>query len=135
MTVVPLMVVPLTLVATAASVYGRVVLAALAVYGVVITAGLAWAGHSGEITIAVDPFDMRFAPFQALAWLFPDYRAWTTETWALTVAWLASAGLAMAWAYRNARRPVTDEASGAPAQPPSLGVPASHAAQTRTVSR
>ena len=107
-TVVPLLVVPVTLVAVSAPAKGRAVMAALAVYGAVITAGLAWAGHAGEITIAVDPFEMRFLPFRGVAWLFPDYRVWTLQTWLLTAVWLTLAASSMACAspYRMLWRKV-----------------------------
>ena len=113
-TVLPLMIIPVTLAAGAASPRARAVMAVLALYGAAVTAGLAHAGHSGQITIAVDPFDMSYPPFAAMAWLFPDYRAWTAGTWTLTCLWLA---LAAASAVLAAR------AGGAAAQMPGLSVP------------
>ena len=104
MTVLPLFALPLVLAVAAAPSWARATIALLAAYGVTITAGLAHAGHSGEVKIAVDPFDMGFPPFQAVHWLFPDYRVWTLETWALTVLWLALAGLAFVLAAPPARR-------------------------------
>ena len=104
MTVLPLFALPLALVAAAAPGWARAAMALLAVYGTAITAGLARAGHSGEVRIAVDPFDMSYPPFQAVAWLFPDYRSWTLETWVLTVFWLALAGLSFILASPAARR-------------------------------
>ena len=104
MTVLPLFALPLVLAVAAAPSWARATIALLAAYGVTITGGLAHAGHSGEVKIAVDPFDMGFPPFQAVYWLFPDYRAWTLETWALTVLWLALAGLAFVLAAPPARR-------------------------------
>lgn len=89
LTVLPLAVVPLAMLAARAPVWGKIALALLGVYTLAITAGLAQAGHAGEVTIAVDPFDMRYPPFQALAPLFPLYTWWTAETWRLTIAWLA----------------------------------------------
>ena len=50
--VLPLLTIPLV----------RWVMTALAVYSVAITAGLADAGHTREVTIVVDPFDMAFPP-------------------------------------------------------------------------
>ena len=90
LTVLPLSVVPLALLAGRAPVWGKIALALLGVCTLVITAGLAQAGHAGEITIAVDPFDMRYPPFQSVASLFPLYTWWTAETWRLTILWLAA---------------------------------------------
>ncbi len=90
LTVLPLTVVPLSMLAGRAPVWGKIALALLGVYTLAITAGLALAGHAGEITIAVDPFDMRYPPFQVLAPLFPLYTWWTAETWQLTIGWLAA---------------------------------------------
>lgn len=47
-------------------------------------------GRLGEITAAVDPFDMTFVPFQAVAGLFLLYAWWAVETWQLTYLWWAS---------------------------------------------
>ena len=88
--VLPLTIVPLTMLFDRAAVWGKIALALLGVYTLAITARLAQAGHAGEITIAVDPFGMRYRPFQALAPLFPLYTWWTAETWRLTVLWLAA---------------------------------------------
>ncbi len=89
LTVLPLFVAPLTLLVARAGVFGRVFLVVLGAGTLAITAGLAHAGHSGEITIAVDPFDMTFVPFQAITGLFPLYTWWTRETWQLTCLWWA----------------------------------------------
>ena len=89
LTVAPLFVIPLALLAGRAGLFGRVFLAVLAAGALAFTAGLAQAGHAGEITIAVDPFDMTFVPFQAIAGLFPLYTWWTPETWQLTYLWWA----------------------------------------------
>ncbi len=90
LTVVPLFVAPLALLIGRSSTAMRVVIALLGVCTLVFTGGLAHAGHAGEITIAVDPFDMTFVPFQAVAGLFPLYTWWTAETWQLTYAWWAA---------------------------------------------
>ena len=100
LTVLPLLVIPIGLVLARATLWGRVAIAVLGAYSLAITAGLAAAGHTGEITIAVDPFDMAFPPFQGLAGLFPLYTWWTTETWWLTYFWWVLAVLvtgAVAW--------------------------------------
>lgn len=105
-TVLPLLVIAVALAVGAAPRWGRVAVACLAVYGVLITAGLARAALAGEVTIAVDPFDMGYPPFQGVSWLFPDYRAWTGETWGLTAVWLAVITLSVVVAvlYGKSRR-------------------------------
>lgn len=90
LTALPLFVAPLALLIERSSTAMRVVIALLGICTLVFTAGLAHAGHVGEITIAVDPFDMTFVPFQAVAGLFPLYTWWTAETWQLTYAWWAT---------------------------------------------
>ena len=87
LTVLPLFVVPLALLIGLASTAMRVAVAVLGACTLAFTAGLAHAGHLREITIAVDPFDMTFVPFQAVAGVFPLYTSWTAETWQLTFAW------------------------------------------------
>ena len=100
LTVLPLFVVPLALLVNRAGAGGRVFLGLLAIYTAVITVGLAFAGHAREITIAVDPFDMNFAPFQTVSGLFPLYTWWTAETWRLTFLWwavFAGGALSVLW--------------------------------------
>ena len=92
-TVLPLFAVPVALFITKAPLWGRITIALLGALTLAITYGLALAGRAGEITIAVDPFDMAFPPFRGLADLFPLYTWWTTETWWLTIFWLVVAGL------------------------------------------
>ena len=94
--VLPLLTIPLVLLAVLTGPLMRWVMTALAVYSVAITAGLAHAGHTREVTIVVDPFDMAFPPFSALSRAFPQYTSWTSETWLLTLAWLAAAAVAAA---------------------------------------
>ena len=89
LTALPLFVIPLALLAGRAGLFGKVFLVVLAAGALTITAGLARAGHAGEITVAVDPFDMAFVPFQAIAGLFPLYTWWTAETRQLTYLWCA----------------------------------------------
>ena len=111
LTVLPLFVLPIVLVISKASLWGRIVVAVLAALTLATTYGLALAGRSKEITIAVDPFDMTFPAFQGLSGVFPLYTWWTVETWWLTWLWLTLAGLttgAIAWpeigaAYRRLR--------------------------------
>ena len=105
-TVLPLFVVAVAVAVEAAPRWGRVAAACLGVYGVLIAAGLARAALTGEVTIAVDPFDMSYPPFEALSWLFPDYRAWTWETWGLTAMWMLLIALSVVVAvkYGKSRR-------------------------------
>ena len=93
LTVLPLFVVPVVLLIARAPFWGRIAAAILGVLTMATTYGLAVAGQAEEITIAVDPFDMRFPAFQGLSGLFPLYTWWTTETWWLTYFWLTLAGL------------------------------------------
>ena len=93
LTVLPLFVIPVVLLLLRTPLWGRITVVMLGVLTLATTYGLAVAGRSGEITIAVDPFDMGFPPFQGLAGLFPLYTWWTTETWWLTIFWLSLAGL------------------------------------------
>lgn len=93
LTVLPLFVLPIVLVVVRAPLWGRIVIALLGAMTLATTIGLAMAGRAEEITIAVDPFEMQFPPFQGLAGLFPNFTLWTTETWWLTIFWLAVAAL------------------------------------------
>ena len=100
LTVLPLFVLPIVLMVVRAPLWGRFGIALLGVLTVATTAGLALSGRAGEVTIAIDPFDMAYPPFQGLAGLFPLYSWWTIETWWLTIFWLVLAGLligATAW--------------------------------------
>jgi hypothetical protein len=91
MTVVPLFALPLTLLLARMSWWVRACFGLLALYTMAVTIVLATAGHSGEVTIAVDPFNMEAWPFQAVAPLFPNYTFWDAQTWALTIVWLVVA--------------------------------------------
>ena len=95
LTVLPLFVVPLVLMAVRMGQWVRWGMGVLTVYSVAVTAGLAYAGHAREITIAVDPFDMGFLPFRALSHVFPNYTHWDGETWTLTILWLVVAAVAV----------------------------------------
>ena len=93
LTVLPLFVLPISLFVARTPLWGRITVGLLGVLTLATTYGLALAGRGGEIAIAVDPFNMRFPPFQGLAGIFPLYTMWTTETWWLTIFWLAIAAL------------------------------------------
>ena len=104
MTVLPLYALPITLVLQRAGRRARGAFAALAVVSLAITAALVRSVGAGQVTVAVDPFAMPVAWFAAMGRLFPDYRAWTPTTTALTALWLAVfAGLG-AWGWRLVRR-------------------------------
>ena len=93
LTVLPLFVLPIALLLVRIPLWGRITVAVLGVLTLATTYGVAVAGRTGEITIAVDPFDMAFPPFQGLAGLFPLFTWWTTETWWLSIFWLSLAGV------------------------------------------
>ena len=95
-TVFPLLPIPLVLVASRSPVAWRAALVVLGAYSLAVTAALALAGRSREVVIAVDPWEMDAAVFRVFDGMFPQYTAWTTETWLLTVAWLAAGGVALA---------------------------------------
>jgi hypothetical protein len=98
MTVLPLFAIPIVEVWRKAAGPARAAIVAAAGWSALTTVLLAFAGHRQEVAIAVDPFTMTAAPFQLAAGLFPDYRAWTAETWVLTGLWLVAAGASVAWA-------------------------------------
>ena len=105
--VLPLFALPIVLVIVRAPLWGRIIVALLGAMTLATTIGLAIAGRAQEITIAVDPFEMRFPPFQGLAGLFPNFTLWTTETLWLTIFWLAIAALvtgATVWSDELPRR-------------------------------
>ena len=112
LTVLPLLVVPLTFLITRVNLPVRWGMAVLSLYGIAVTGGLAYAGHTREITIAVDPFDMEFPLFRGLSWAFPQYTHWNWETWLLTIAWLVIAGtttlLLVRQMYRSSHSPLAD---------------------------
>ena len=93
LTVLPLFVSPIVLFVARTPLWGRISITLLGLLTLATTYGLALAGRGREVAIAVDPFDMRFPPFQGLSGLFPLYTMWTTETWWLTIFWLALAAL------------------------------------------
>ena len=105
--VIPLFALPLTMALQQAGWAGRICIAALAVLGLVFSVALVQVVSQEGIRLAVDPFDMRFTPFQAFAPLFPDYRAWTAGTVALTIAWVSfgltatAFSLSKAWARES----------------------------------
>ena len=104
LTVLPLFVVPLTLLIVRSNIAIRWGMAVLALYGIAVTGGLAYAGHTGEVTMAVDPFDMGFPLFKGLSWAFPQYTGWNWETWVLTIAWLAIAAASILVVFRQLYR-------------------------------
>ena len=115
LTVLPLLVVPIVLTVSKSPLWGRITIALLGLLTVANTYGLAVAGRAGEVTIAVDPFDMSFPAFQGISGLFPLYTWWTDETWWLTFFWLTVGALvtvAVIWpeviqTYRRLRTAIT----------------------------
>jgi hypothetical protein len=95
MAVLPLTVLPLTLLLARLPAWGRVLAGLLAVASLAFTAALHGAtakGGSaapGEVTLAVDPFEMAWWPFRQSAHLFPNYQTWSETTWLLTAVWVA----------------------------------------------
>jgi hypothetical protein len=94
MAVLPLAVLPLTLLVARLPAAGRAAAAGLALVTVAFAAALhastakgSMAGP-GEVTLAVDPFDMAWWPFRQSAHLFPNYQTWSETTVVLTAAWL-----------------------------------------------
>ncbi|MGH2377195.1 MAG: hypothetical protein ACRDGT_01825 [Candidatus Limnocylindria bacterium] len=64
-------------------------------WSVLVTAALALAASRGELTLAVDPFDLAFPLFRLPGAAFPSYTAWGPDTVLLTLAWLALGGAGM----------------------------------------
>lgn len=120
-TVVPLFALPLTLFVGRFGRPAAVVTGAAAAYSLAVTAALAQAGHAGDIVIAVDPFELGSPVYRWASPLFPQFTAWTVETYALTGLWLGFGMFAMAGLYGRAlagmagrRRGATPRAEVAP---------------------
>ncbi|HLF79261.1 MAG TPA: hypothetical protein VJB57_17405, partial [Dehalococcoidia bacterium] len=79
--------------------------ATLALLSVLTTVALTEATRSGEVRLAVAPFDMQAPGFQLAGRLFPNYQAWNLETVVLTLAWLALLAAGLIWSLR--RSPLT----------------------------
>ena len=103
-TTLPLLAIPLALLAERSGPALRWSVMAMALYGLAVTAALAYAGHTGEVTIAVDPFDMGFPPFRLLAWAFPIYTHWDWHTWLMTFVWLTAAAASVWFIVRGVQR-------------------------------
>lgn len=73
----------------------RLPAALLAAWSVLVTFALHQAASRGEVTLAVDPFDMTSPLFSAPAGIFPSYAAWGMDTVLLTVGWLALGALGL----------------------------------------
>jgi hypothetical protein len=101
-TVIPLLALPLALLIDRFGRPAMIAASVAAAYSFAVTVVLAQAGHSREIVIAVDPFELSSPVFAALSPLFPQYTSWTTETRLLTAAWLGVAGVGLAALYRPA---------------------------------
>ena len=101
MSVLPLAPLPLTLLVLRFDWRGRAVVALLAAYSLLITALLVQGTWALEVTLASNPFELRAWPFREAGRLFPQYTAWTAETWALNVAWLVMGGCVFVALYRR----------------------------------
>jgi hypothetical protein len=101
MAVLPLCPLPLVLLCLRLSPRLRLLMAALAVYTLAITATLVVAARSGQVTLAVDPFDLDSGLFQAPARLFPQYTAWGNDTALLTIAWFTLGSVLTLALYRT----------------------------------
>ena len=94
-TVLPLMTLPLVILLMRSPIWVRLALGVLGIYSLVITAFLAVSGHTREVVIAVDPFEMSSPIFQFIAPIVPDYRMWNAHTWIFTIMWLSIIGILM----------------------------------------
>jgi hypothetical protein len=102
MTVIPLFPFLLTIMASGGSGIIRAVVTVSGLVSPGITLALVQATRRGEVTLAVDPFDMQFSLFRIAGMLFPQYTDWTAETIMLTVVWLfvgLASFVALSWRY------------------------------------
>jgi hypothetical protein len=67
-----------------------------ALYSLLVTGLLVRSEATGEIAIAVNPFDMQAWPFRAVAPLYPQYTAWGADTVLLTILWLGAGSAVIA---------------------------------------
>lgn len=102
MAVLPLYALPLAVVLQRGGRRARVAFALLTAVSVAVTVALVRSVAAGHVTVAVDPFAMPVAWFQAMGRLFPDYRSWTVTTTSLTALWLAVLAGLGAWGWRLA---------------------------------
>jgi hypothetical protein len=99
-TVLPLFALALTVLVERLPAVQRGGVALLAVGTLLTTAALTRSVGAGEVTLAVDPFNMPAWLFRQTAVLFPNYTAWGLDTVVRTTAWLTVGGgclLALAW--------------------------------------
>ena len=101
MTIFPLLTIPLSFFVINAYSRFRLPLIISGIYSVMITIVLAMAGHSRQIVIAVDPFEMSSPVFQFTNNFFPLYTSWNSMTWVLTLIWIAFGILAVLIAFRS----------------------------------
>jgi hypothetical protein len=94
--VLPLFALPLAVLLQRFTGFVRVAATVLGLYSLAITAALTRAANNHEVTLAVDPFDMRAWLFRDIRPLFPNYTAWTAETFLLTAGWLVVGVVALA---------------------------------------
>lgn len=124
-TVLPLFALPLVVLMKDKGIAPWLLTGVLALYSLAVTGSLGYAGQAGEITLAVDPFDMSTPLFAGLAPLFPKYTSWTAHTWALAATWLVVAGGAVAlllfryrgWTLQDVRRLIKKGGGGSATLP------------------
>ena len=102
--VLPLLVIPLTLLLAELPTKLRWIAGLLGAHTVATTFALAHAGHAREIRLAVNPFEMNSPVYQGIVWLFPNYTAWDAHTWVTTVAWQLAAILTLGVVTATQRR-------------------------------
>lgn len=103
-TVFPLFSIPIVLVLRQSGRWLKALASALAIYSIAITGALAYAGHKGEVVIAVDPFEMKSPVFRVTGAFLPDYRLWNAETYLLNGMWLLLLAMAVVVALISIKR-------------------------------
>jgi len=102
-TVLPLFALPLALLLRHGRPWLRAAATVLATYSTLVAMLLAQATRRGEVTVAVNPFDLLAPLFERLSGFFPQYIGWGVETWLLTAAWLVAGAVVLVQMWRTAR--------------------------------
>ncbi len=101
MTIFPLLPIPLSFFVINFYSRFRLPLIISGIYSIVITTALAVAGHSRQVVIAVDPFEISSPVFQFTNNFFPLYTSWNSMTWFLTLIWIVLGTLAIFLTFRS----------------------------------
>ena len=101
MTIFPLLPIPLSFFVINFYSRFRLPLIISGIYSIVITTALAVAGHSRQVVIAVDPFEISSPVFQFTNNFFPLYTSWNSMTWFLTLIWIVLGALAIFLTFRS----------------------------------